>query len=553
MRNRAKFPALPARRVRTKAAGLLSLTLATGLTFSPFAGQISPAHADYSRPIDVISISWPGSSALATSISSVRAGIQSNAAPYWKREANIDFTRGMDLSAPLAMNSELPCNGDATVNYLNDVAKKFYLSQGLNPGTRYLVILAPMISKNCVWAAKTIVGDYRIPFGISVLQDNAVPFVITHELGHTLGLGHTNLMSCPQAGDNLWPDCKNIEYGGSVDIMGNVETDQSLNIYHKWRVGDIPSSDIQSITQSGKFLLNDISSTSGLRGLFIHDGADVYWIEYRKAYGTFKAGFYIYRSDTPINAGSTSSVNPEYAGRYVGDSSGDVWLLNLDNYAYSSHPTGSPSSLSFTTLSGNVQLASSEVNGQLEVEATVSSGVSLQELPPSPLNITKYNFATSDLGSLYQISPVVDGTSLADPTLQICNARYTSEAHRVARSQVEANPLYKTKYSFISSEAVQYESSSWANRALRELTSVASKCSEPGTQIRFLNFKASPNVSSLSLISTSKSNGLVQNLLATFQVKGKLMVGTYVLSPTSFSAVEITKWQSVAVKVGRKL
>ena len=97
MRHRAKFPVLRARTTRAKTAGLLSLTLVIGVTFSLFGNELSTAHADYSRPIDVISISWPGSSALATSISSVRAGIQSNAAPYWKREANIDFTRGMEI------------------------------------------------------------------------------------------------------------------------------------------------------------------------------------------------------------------------------------------------------------------------------------------------------------------------------------------------------------------------------------------------------------------------------------------------------------------------
>ncbi len=523
------------------------------MTFSPFGNELSTAHADYSRPIDVISISWPGSSPLGTSISSVRAGIQAYAVPYWKREANIEFTRGMDQSAPLKMSSALPCNGDATVNYLNQVAKKFYLSQGLNPGTRYLVILAPMIPKNCVWAAKTIVGDYRIPTGISVLQDNAIPYVITHELGHTLGLGHTNLMSCPKPGDSNWSDCKNIEYGGAIDIMGNVDTTDSLSIYHKWRVGDLTSSDVKAITQSDNFLLNDISSTTGLRGLFIHDGSNIYWIEYRKREGNLNSGLYIYRTDTPTNAGSTSSINPEYSGRYIGDTSGDAWLLNLDSYAYSARPTGSPSAMTFSTVSENVKLSSTEINGHLAVSATVLPGAVLETLPVTPPDISQYNFALSDLRGSYQITPVDNGSSLTDPTLQICNAKYSSESHREIRSQVQATPLYKTKYTFISSEAVQYESTDWAGKALKELGAISTKCSESGTTIKTLPYKPLQGVQAISIIVSSKRNGVAQNLLATFQSKGRILVGTYIISPTGFNADEINKWQSVALSVGKKL
>ena len=529
-----------------------SVILAAGL-FALSIISISPAHADISRPIDVISISWPNAPQLTTSVTTARKEIQNYTIPYWKSHAGISFTRGMDSASPIKMTSEVPCNGDATVNYMNLVASKFYSSQGLNSANRYLFILTPLLSQHCVWQAKSIIGDVRISFGISILQDNASPLVITHELGHALGLGHTNLMKCPTTSDSNWADCENIEYAGGIDLMSNIEKKGPLNIYHLWRLGKIDSPDIHSILESGTTNLNPIGLGSGTRGLFIHDGDAIYWIEFRPAEGEIKSGLAVYRTDSPNLASGTSSPNPEYSGHYVGDTSGDVWLLNLDNYNYSAKPTGSPTTFNFTTISGNVTISAENHGTYLSTTAIVKDPSRLQPMPATPPDLSAYTFSTSDFGSNYEIEPVDNPNSLKDPTLQICNGNFPSESHRVNRYQVAANPVVTSKYTFISSEAVQYDSPYWANQALKEVDASAAKCSVKIAKIKMLSSRSLKGVNSRNLISTSMVKNSNSNLLASFYVRGNMMVGVYVISKYNYGNSELDKWLKISDKIGSRL
>ena len=67
------------------------------------------------------------------------------------------------------------------------------------------------------------------------------------------------------------------------------------------------------------------------------------------------------------------------------------------------------------------------------------------------------------------------GTTLEDPTLDLCSAQYYSELLRKERRQVVANKS-ENPYLFLSSESVRYKSIAAADHALKEVKLSYSNC-----------------------------------------------------------------------------
>jgi hypothetical protein len=520
--------------------------------------SVSPARADLIREIDVVAITWPNAPTLENSVPQLRAVIDNYTIGYWERQAQIQFVNGLTDTDLIQMSSEAPCMGDATVDYMNQVSSKFYAKHKLNGASRYLIVLMPKLTGNCVWAAKSFVGDYHTTFGMTILQDAIQPNVITHELGHSLGLGHTNLMSCPNSVDGDWGSCQNIEYAGAIDMMSNFSIQGPLNIYDKWRIHSVDSINIASVQNSGAYQLYPSNSDGQVQGLYIRDGRAVYWIEFRLTADGYKKGLAIYRTDTPLSSTKSVSPNSEYTGKYMDDQSGDVWLLNLGDFQYSNQLAGSPTGWKFDNYTGNISITAEDSGPFAAVNVQIKPGTITGTLPTNPTDLTKYTFNERDLGGGFVVSSVVNGKSLNDPTLQICNGKFLSESHRETRSQVAATPIsststYAKKYLFISTEAVEYETTNWAGRTLNELDTAVSKCDKKTAQIKKIIYFTPKNVKARSFLVITKSKGTAQYLYATFQVKSNIMLGTYVISKSELKTNELNKWLQISQKLGIRM
>ncbi|MEN9542799.1 MAG: hypothetical protein RL239_452 [Actinomycetota bacterium] len=375
---------------------------------SLFSSLVSPVQAADIRIVDVAAVTWPGARAATVGVSSVESAIKNEVGPRWKRyttiegsleDKSIDFRHGVTLSEPISLIRPMGCEGSDASSFMNSVRQEAYKRLGISDwAERYLVILTP--DADCIWSGRALIGNIQYSGGVLTLQDNASAFIIVHELGHTLGLGHSNFLRCDSGkNDGPWgSDCKAVEYGGTTDVMGNVDVDTPLSTYNQWQAGYLQSPEIKQSWLSEKIELTASDVAGPTRAVFLRDGKSTYWVEYRRAdaKATYKPGLVIYRTDPPpisavVSPNPEDSLSPEFDS----DVAMDFWMLNWDNYTYvRSKANGSmtlPEGKTATVFSGNISLSAAATSSPNKVVLSVVRKADTTP-PPAPELIDPSNW-----------------------------------------------------------------------------------------------------------------------------------------------------------------
>jgi hypothetical protein len=182
------------------------------------------------------------------------------------------------------------------------------------------------------------------------------------------------------------------------------------------------------------------------------------------------------------------------------------------------------------------------------------------------VKLAKLGFRADDFSQEWTVLPMGGGTTLIDPSLDLCNGTFASEKDRVERRQVIATKVGST-FSFLSTEVVKYSSVTAANNAQKELVKVLAQCQtdqgykdSTGTLMPY-EFKTLGNIpagvvpeGNRLFVHTVIDAGMrARTLLGFYQFSGDTFTGLYVMNAEGFTDAQVSKWLKVAVTMANRL
>jgi hypothetical protein len=243
-------------------------------TDEPTAAAVSGVHQ-----LVVVPVQWTAADAVPTAELTSAATVTEQ---YWERQSANRIDLRTSVRAPLTLTRPATCDVDGIMNQVRTAT-------GLSTTpTNHVAVYFPS-HPDCDFA-----GLATINGGAIWLNGATFPYVLAHELGHNLGLGHANTLLCTSGGRRVpltatGDGCYTVEYGDNTDVMGqgrdltrpgNLSSGFARHL--GWATVNAVSWPAVSTTTTD---LTPLSQTTGVRGVRIGTDLGPVFVDYRPAVG----------------------------------------------------------------------------------------------------------------------------------------------------------------------------------------------------------------------------------------------------------------------------
>ncbi|HET7900084.1 MAG TPA: zinc-dependent metalloprotease family protein, partial [Candidatus Nanopelagicales bacterium] len=317
-----------------------------------------------------------GGSTTSVTPAAVAATVSHGVNTYWSTVTDGKVGFAATAYPSVVATTNVPCaNGSVSSSgaFWNEIKSKVGWTDGSG---KHLVVYFPAFAACGGIAGLGTVGSGVASGGVTWSNGYNDVGVIGHELGHNIGLGHSQELDCTVGGvrvmDAAPSSCTDRSYWDTTDIMALSWNYQGfLNASHLRKLGLLDATAQATPADNGSVTLRPIEYASGLRVLTLSDGAARYVVEYRQAVGLDS-----WMSGIRGWGGPGVTVRKEFDLTQPGTSSFDA----TESYLLDGNPATPDTSLGsvVTTLPTGIWLDLADGRLGLRITSTSSSGATIE-------------------------------------------------------------------------------------------------------------------------------------------------------------------------------